>query len=1164
MSNDHITIRYEDVLKSNNLIKGVISQAQDGKIEKYREYLTHDVTTAFDNRASEGFTSMPPKSIQPHQTFAQRLKGKQPKNGRIRGNLMSRRVEMSARSVITPDPMIDLDEIGLPKHIAMRLTYPEKVTLKNIEFLKKCINNGPDEYPGAENILINSKKIKPGKNVVLNIGDIVNRHLIDGDIVIMNRQPTLHKKSMMGHRVRIMPGYSFRLNVNVTEPYNADFDGDEMNLHCPQSTAAVNEAYTLAGLKNQSMSPASNSPAIAFIQDNVLACYNMTKDSSAFTRRELMNVLSKGAPYYYGKLSNKKVFSGNEVMTFFTPDYSIPSSSEMKKKDLFNLVKRTYHENGIKQCFAMSGYLQKLLCEYMSHKFYSIGPKDLVRSKYANEKVDEAADDMMKNIENYINNIHSSKVTSNKNEFEKFINEEIQKASNKSEAVLQDKEESRFKALIVSGSKGKKKNISQMKGFVGQQIVNGKRTNTGYSNRTLPHFYKYSEDAKTRGFIRNSFSTGLHPYEFFFHAGGGREGLIEQALQTGQTGYIQRQMIKTLEDMVVCWNNTVSDAQGNIVQFLYGDDGVMGESIEVQKIDTLSKSLKEMEISHSLTIDDTHWKVCIDASILKKYPQDLVLHNKFFDDYMKLRNEFVEAYLPSPVPNECQLAVNVLRKLELLTHKFNLNKEHQTDLDPTSIIKQYTKLFENCTIHKYSPGIELFKLMVLTHASPKALICVYRVTRIAFNYFLKDLESSFKNTRIEPGEPVGMIAAQSIGEPCTQLTLNSFHFAGAGRAQGVPRLKELMYLESNGLDGATTLIYLKKPFSLVKENTLKIVKEIEGTKIGDIMTGYELLFESKASNNAMNDDLTQYLNLENSTGADESKSSPFILKLEFLEQSFDTITDVWKCIDKSDFSSNVIMMYDKYSIMFRIDIYETVSLSNGRKIINKDLPFNISQINDIIDNSIAPRYISGIQRLRGSEIKSIVSYYKDDNLGSINKTETFMIETVGTNMKELFKNPAVDTNLTVSNNILDMYDLFGIEVARTILIQELSSVLKDVGTLDSRHISVLADRMVGKGYLTGTNSRGMEPYNSGPLAKASFEKVVGNIRDAAFSGDIDYIKGISANIMVGQAPPLGTGIVDVSINENSIKDTLFNKNNLPKIKPTKYKKHERDINFSVD
>ena len=1180
LSQDHITLRYEEIMKSNMTIKGYLNKGQHKQRERFREYLAHDIATLFDNDPNGTFPSLPRGASQPHQTFAQRLKGKEPKTGRIRGNLLSRRVEMSGRSVITPDPMIDLNEIGIPKKIAKTISYPEKVNLSNRSFLEKCIDNGKDVYPGALGLIRNNTDftIKPRPKTLLEVGDIVLRHLCDGDYVLMNRQPTLHKKSFMGHKVKIMDGYSFKLNVNVTEPYNADFDGDEMNLHCPQTISTLTEVIELAGLKNQNMSGASNSPAIAFVQDNVLAAYMMTSNQNAFSQRELMNVLARGAPYYYG-ISSKNSFSGREILSFFTPDYTDTITKTINKKDLIKIISRCYHEFGEHNCFKMTGNMQKLLNEYLIHHTYSIGPKDLQRSKEVHNKVDDAASQMIKNISKRIEKIHNSQVECDKDLFEQFVNEEIAKATSISENLLYKDEKSRFEPMIKSGSKGKKKNITQMKGFLGQQIVNGKRTNTGYTNRTLPHFQKYSEDISTRGFVRSSLSKGLHPFEFFFHAGGGREGLIEQALQTGQTGYIQRQMVKTLEDMTIKWSHTVNDAQNNIVQFCYGDDNATGESIQEINIRNIFCSYDQLDLKYNLLSNASkeHLKITIEPQIIKQIPQDTKLFEEYFQQFIQMRNQLIDNIINTEnTENQSDMfklyhSINIDEKLQIIINKYKLSKTNKTNLDPTTILISYKELFERCSISQFFECDYLFKFLVYAKAGPKQLICEHRLTIEAFKEFLLNLEKSYKLSRIEPGEPVGIIAAQSIGEPCTQLTLNSFHFAGAGRSQGVPRLKELMYLEPSGRNSSSCFIYLREPHCFVEKDAHIILSEIESITIKDILKSYEFFFDSKN----VSEKVLVYKKLEIDTGVHETITSPWILRFELFKTKTSLLYDTWTTLNDQDYINNPILDIENNAIFFRIDVEEVTRANGNNRIIplpkKGEIPmdFQISKINELVDIGILPLQINGIQNISNAKVEKYTSYYRDPIVGSVIQKKKYFIKANGSQLIDLFNNPAIDTQKTVSNNVLDIYETFGIEAARHILIEELSAVLKDVGDLDIRHISLLVDRMVGTGKLLSVDMRGMDGYENGPLTKASFERITNEFLNAGLRGEVENVNGMASNIITGQAPPTGTGTVSVSIDEE-----MFNKfyifKNLTKSKKGKksntkqnYKK-KNIVNFSID
>jgi DNA-directed RNA polymerase III subunit RPC1 len=228
--------------------------------------------------------------------ICQRLKGKQ---GRFRGNLSGKRVDFSGRTVISPDPNLSIDEVAVPQHVAKILTYPEVVNDHNIEKLRRCIINGADVHPGA-NFYAPKNRMKRFLRFVsdrealareLKVGDVVERHLNDGDIVLFNRQPSLHKLSIMAHFVKVKPWRTFRFNECVCTPYNADFDGDEMNLHVPQTEEARAEAIELMGVKNNLVTPRNGQPLIAATQDFITGSYLISQKDTFLTKKEFTQII---------------------------------------------------------------------------------------------------------------------------------------------------------------------------------------------------------------------------------------------------------------------------------------------------------------------------------------------------------------------------------------------------------------------------------------------------------------------------------------------------------------------------------------------------------------------------------------------------------------------------------------------------------------------------------------------------------------------------------------------------------------------------------------------------------------------------------------------------------------------------------------------------------
>tara|TARA_Y100000389_G_scaffold8472_4_gene8075 strand:+ start:549 stop:7397 length:6849 start_codon:yes stop_codon:yes gene_type:complete len=560
---DDITIKYCDIIKYNRMIQDKMKNEPDAKIlEDWHNLLQYHISTLIDNEIA-GIPPAAQRSGRPLKGLRQRLKGKE---GRIRGNLMGKRVNFSSRTVITPDPVIDLDELGVPEKIAIQLTFPEKVTASNIRRLKEYVRNGCKIYPGARSVF----KCKNKKTVSLNhidryqfanlleIGDVVIRHIVNGDWVLFNRQPSLHKMSMMAHRIRILDGLTFRLNISATTPYNADFDGDEMNMHVPQSIAASNEISCLASVNNQIVSPALNMPIITFVQDSVLGGHLMTMGfSPKMTHREMMNALAWNTNYK-GHLPLKE-YSGKEGLSFCIPDTTlrmknrkgkyiyikngeISSNSDVFDKKVFaNLIHSIFRDNGAKKCASFFNCAQHMIRSYLLKNSFSVGIRDLVLKEDLHQAIEKAISQQILDAEKTIQTLHLNMFEnmtsgSNKIAFENKLNQKLTAARSCAENLLKKAydqiQTNRFMNMVDGGSKGKLINLAQMTACLGQQAIDGGRAPYGFQCRTLPHFEKFDDKAMARGFVSSSFQKGVNPLEFFFHAMAGREGIIDTAVKS--------------------------------------------------------------------------------------------------------------------------------------------------------------------------------------------------------------------------------------------------------------------------------------------------------------------------------------------------------------------------------------------------------------------------------------------------------------------------------------------------------------------------------------------------------------------------------------------------------------------------------------------------------
>ena len=572
-SEDDLTHIIVNIVKANKTLQEKIRDgAQANIIADWHTVLQYYCATLVDNNIP-GAAPVAQRSGRPLKSIKERLNGK---GGRVRGNLMGKRVDFSARSVITPDPNLSIRELGVPLKIAKNITKPVVVNDRNRRVLTKLVRNGPDEYPGAkilerkggENI---SLRYADRDNIVLYNGDIVHRHMMDGDGVLFNRQPTLHRMSMMCHIARIMhQGDTFRMNVGDTKPYNADFDGDEMNMHMPQDEEAEAELKNLAAVPYQIISPAKNQSIIGIFQDSLLGSYRFTRPGVSFTPRDAMNLLMA----YNGV--NEGLFAGHteritsfqilsQIMPAFTMKYKTKGFGEnddfatspgvleivdgkylrgQLDKDVLGggsngLITRTCNDFGNMAASDFIDNLQDIVTEYMKTSAYSVGISDLIANRSTNEQIAQSITAKKKEVKNLIDQTYLGifeNVTGNTNEdeFEFQVTNILNKATNDSGKIglkSLDKD-NRFVTMVKAGSKGSDLNISQMIACLGQQLIDGKRIPYGFENRTLPHFTKYDDSPGARGFVENSFISGLTPEELFFHAMGGRVGLIDTAVKS--------------------------------------------------------------------------------------------------------------------------------------------------------------------------------------------------------------------------------------------------------------------------------------------------------------------------------------------------------------------------------------------------------------------------------------------------------------------------------------------------------------------------------------------------------------------------------------------------------------------------------------------------------
>jgi len=1027
-SEDDLTHKLVDIIRINQRLKeNIEAGAPTLIIQDLSELLQYHVTTYFDNEAS-GIPPARHRSGRALKTLSQRLKGKE---GRFRSNLSGKRVDFSARTVISPDPNLDINEVGVPIDIAKRLSVPETVTPWNLEELKQLVNNGPDNYPGALYVVRPDEKrirlefVSDREKLAesLQSGFIVERHLNNGDIAIFNRQPSLHRMSIMAHKVHVLPFKTFRLHLCVCPPYNADFDGDEMNLHVPQSKEAQTEASLLMSVQDQILSPRYGGPIIGAIRDFITAAYLLTKKETYLNKSEVCNLLT-GADYDGvlpdpAEKSPTPRWAGKQIFSLFLPkdfNYTLKASvcrqcpvcsNENCEYDAYVVVKNGILESGVIDKNSIGAEkseslyhrivkdygneagrkflnsICKLFNRFITTKGFTYALDELDLTKEADEKITEVVSMAEKNVHNLIEKYRESTLQRLQGQtleesLEIYIMNELAKARDKSGEIADTHFKMNNDGVIMTrtGARGSSLNIGQMAACVGQQSIRGKRITRGYRDRSLSHFKRDDPSPAARGFVRASYRDGLNPIEFFFHAMGGREGLVDTAVRTQQSGYMQRRLINALEYLRVEYDETVRDPEGSIAQFKYGEDGVDPAKSDHGKAVNIERLIQQVKMTA---------KGGVRAS--KEYVEN------------ELKN--VESILPPVLISELK----------------------------DGILKN-----------------ELSK-------------------KVVQEVILKAIEN-YKHALVEPGEAVGIIAAQSIGEPGTQMTLRTFHYAGVRERNvtlGLPRLIEIV--DARRIPSTPTMtIYLDKEHRTKKEKATEMAQKIIFTTVNDL-------------SHTRIDQINQAIVIELDDTALKNRGS--------------TIEAVKKSITLPNCEAS-----EEGGII---------------KVVTKSSRFvDLQKLQD----KILKVHVKGIPGIH----RAVVVEEKGE----------WIVQTDGSNLPKVLKTPGIDFTRTTTNNINEVASTIGIEAARNVIIREAMGVLEEQGLdVDIRHVMIVADVMTYNGSVRQIGRHGVSGEKASVLAKAAFEITVPTLVDASVRGQSDRLKGVTESVIIGQTVPIGTGLIEL-------------------------------------
>mmetsp|Transcript_60363 Transcript_60363/g.143851 ORF Transcript_60363/g.143851 Transcript_60363/m.143851 type:complete len:1807 (-) Transcript_60363:125-5545(-) len=1212
-SEDDVTSKLMDIIKTNDMLKKQVeSGAGEHIIMEFSKLLQYHIFTLSDNTII-GIPKATTKSRRPLKSIRERLKSKE---GRLRGNLMGKRVDFCARTVIGGDANLDTEQVGVPKSIALNLTFPERVTPHNIMELQRAVRNGPTTWPGARYIIREDgtrQDLRYANNVdeiELQYGWKVERHMVDGDYVIFNRQPSLHKMSMMGHRAKVMPFSTMRFNLAVTSPYNADFDGDEMNLHLGQTHETRAEIKHMMLNPRMVVSPQGNKPVMGIVQDSLLATSKFTRRDTFIEKDLAMNLLM-WLPVWDGVLPTpcilkpKPMWSGKQIFSKLLPaglsmkrDAAIASKNKKDNPDFAasdckvliqqgellagivckktvgsssgSLIHLCWLDHGVEACRNFISYLQKIVNQWLTHNGFSCGVADIIANDDTLLKVEQTLKQAKVEVRKILADAQRGKLETQPGKtmyqsFEARVNQRLNAAREDAGRIGSDSldERNNIISMVNAGSKGSPINIAQIIACVGQQNVEGSRIRYGFIDRTLPHFTKDDYGAESRGFVENSYLAGLTPQEVWMHAMGGREGVIDTACKTSETGYIQRRLVKSMETVSCKYDGTTRNANDDIIQFLYGEDGMDGVLIEDQTLDimTFDHDKLENKLKHNYLSDDygVSW---LPPAVLAEIRESAEVQNVLDSEWAELK-KYKELICENVFPDgdsKQHMPINISRLISRA--KIRAKVEDRGDMTerytPQEVVKKVNELMSSLEITRAiqegdTIGREVednAKVILNAHLrcnlASRRMLEEENLTKQSFDWLLGEIKQRFYKSHVNPGEVVGTLAAQSVGEPATQMTLNTFHFAGVGAKNvtlGVPRLKEIINVAKK-VKTPSLAVFLNGDIGKDQERAKDVQSLLEHTTLEKVTSFTQIFWDPDPVKTRIQEDkewVAEYYELPDED-ENPDRCGPWLLRIQLSNKVMTdkklTVREVGERI-MSDFKGELDCIFtddNAEELVLRIRLLKEQDemdadpepYNEDDDKVDRDYKF-LRSIEQNILKEMTLRGVLGIKKVFMRE-EMVARYVKDK--GNFERTKEWVLDTDGVNLEEVMQIPEIDFTRLQSNDIVEILNILGIEAVRKALLFHIRMVISFDGSyVNYRHLGTMCDCMTNRGHLMAITRHGINRTNMGPLMKCSFEETVEILMDAAVYAENDYMRSVSENIIMGNLIPVGTGCFDIYMDD---------------------------------
>jgi len=952
-----------------------------------------------------------------------------------------------------------------------------------------------------------------------------------------------------------------------------------MNGFFGQSIQARTELDLIANVKNQIVGAKDSNPIIGCVQDGVTGAYLLTLDDVSVDSEEALYLMSRSENPKFEKIKKNKKYSGKEIFSTIIPEgiNSMKKNFEVKNGELLkgslnkstiaskknSLIHYVYDKKGGLETRRFVDDTQRMVLNYLILRGFTVGFGDCFIDKDTFKKVKKQINDKL--LDNYfeISNMENQGSTINPETYEDTLQASLNSLGANTYKVIQDNLEktNNFHVMTFGAqAKGKGLNIGQIMSCIGAVSVEGKRVKKKVNGRTLAHFPYNEDSALSRGFVASNFLEGMKGYEYFFHSMGGREGLIDTALKTSSTGYIQRKLVKALEDLRVTYDGTVRNSNGTIVEFLYGDNGIDQLMQSENKLSTIVLSNKDIEEHYGMS-----------KSELKSSKSKESMNSKYVKDLIELRKEIREKQMDSmqnygTIESSFLLPVNLYR---IMSDYTDSKRKSKNDLKYEYVLEKIEEILTDNKTDLYSKrskfqdkdeshSKKLFRLGLMEYLSPKKCVFDYNLNKKDFDEIVEDIKSAFLKAVVQPGEMVGVITAQSLGEPTTQMNLNTKHFAGAASKSsanmGVPRIEEILS-NSKNIKTPMTSLFLKE----INDGKLGkyVNNHLNTIKINDLISDAEIyyhLFDDK--DNELNKKLKSD-GVDNPFYLNDKKDSslfPWVFRIEL-----DRETMLDKDIVLLDVKTKIVLFY--YDIVQDMksmkkekkELWENIM--GGVVLSNKDTSdtptihirlglnnFDYPMIIKLLKSFMNDVYLKGVKGITGSDHSKEIRILFDEKTGAMESKPDYenVITAAGINLNEFRVLKGVNQERMYFNDVNFVYKTFGIEAARSILVTELKRTFNAGGAgFNYNHLVVLTNLMTYTGDIVSIDRNGTSKMELDPLARASFEKMMEHFVNAAVFNQKDRIKATSSRIMTGRVIPGGTGSFELMMDTEKLANSEF-------------------------